>query len=68
MHKNALKKLGAKSLWLSGGALRLALGGIGASLASFLLIEKFRRRRPDTREDRGDERKVSLNKSEGGEP
>ena len=67
MHKNALKKLGVRTLWLSGGALRLALGGLGASLASFLLIEKFRRR-PDTREGPGGERKVSLNKSEGGEP
>jgi hypothetical protein len=38
--------LGAKALRVAGGSLRLTMGGIGATLAAFLLWERYRRKGP----------------------
>jgi hypothetical protein len=45
MKKNTLKELAGRALVFTGGTIRLALAGIGASMAAFLMIDKLRRHR-----------------------
>lgn len=45
MVNKSLKNLANKALGLTGGTIRLALAGIGASMAAFLMIDRIRRRR-----------------------
>jgi hypothetical protein len=45
MKKNTLTELATRALVFTGGTIRLALAGIGASMAAFLMIDKLRRRR-----------------------
>ncbi|MEJ2033476.1 MAG: hypothetical protein P8Y63_10650 [Deltaproteobacteria bacterium] len=40
-------KVAARALVLAGGTIRLALAGIGVSMAAFLMIDKIRHRRHD---------------------
>lgn len=43
MTEKRLKELAVKGLVFTGGTIRLALAGIGASMAAFLMIDTIRR-------------------------